>query len=32
VPESDKTSYIIDGIEHQIENIDGIRMVKYKPV
>ncbi len=32
VPESDKTSYTIDGIEHKIENIDGIRMVKYKPV
>jgi hypothetical protein len=31
VPDGDKTSYTIDGIEYAVENIDGIRMVKYKP-
>ncbi len=32
VPEGERTSYFIDGVEHSVENIDGIRMVKYKPL
>jgi alpha-galactosidase len=32
VPEGERTSYFIDGVEHPVENIDGIRMVKYKPL
>jgi alpha-galactosidase len=32
VPEGERTSYFIDGVEYAVENIDGIRMVKYKPL
>lgn len=32
VPDNNKTSYLIDGVEHKIENIDGMRIVKYKPL